>query len=88
MFGICLGVVCWNLGVARLGLSLASLYLNVTPIVAIGLSAVLGADVTAAHLAGTALVILGIGGAQVKRLRDARAADRAAERDAQTAAER
>ncbi|MEQ8817303.1 MAG: DMT family transporter [Thalassobaculum sp.] len=84
VFGICLGVVCWNLGVARLGLSLASLYLNVTPIVAIGLSAVLGADVTAAHLAGTALVILGIGGAQVQRLRDARAADRAA----QTAAER
>ncbi len=84
VFGICFGVVCWNLGVARLGLSLASLYLNLMPIVAIGLAALLGAEVTLAHLAGTALVIIGLGGAQLKRLRDARAADR----DLQAAAER
>lgn len=79
VFGICLGVVCWNVGVARLGLSLASLYLNLMPVVAIGLSALLGATVTAAHLLGTALVIVGLGGAQLKRLHDARATDRAAQ---------
>lgn len=79
VFGICLGVVCWNAGVARLGLSLATLYINLTPIVAIGLAAALGAEVTLAHAAGAALVILGLGGAQLKRLRDARADDRAAQ---------
>lgn len=77
VFGICLGVACWNLGVERLGLSLASLYLNMMPVVAIGLAAVLGAQVTPEHLSGTAMVILGLGGAQVKRLHDARRADRA-----------
>lgn len=75
MFGICLGVVCWNFGVGRLGLSLAALYLNLLPVVAIGLSAMLGAAVTAQHLLGAGLVILGLGGAQLKRLYDARAAD-------------
>lgn len=76
VFGICLGVVCWNLGVERLGLSLASLYLNLMPVVAIGLAAVLGAEITTEHLVGTAMVILGLGGAQLKRLHDARVADR------------
>lgn len=75
VFGICLGVVCWNVGVERLGLSLASLYLNLMPVVAIGLAALLGAAITFAHLLGTALVIVGLGGAQMKRLRDARATD-------------
>lgn len=84
VFGICLGVVCWNAGVGRLGLSLASLYLNLLPVVAIGLAALLGATVTPAHLLGTALVIVGLGGAQLSRLRAARAADRMA----QTAVER
>lgn len=88
VFGICLGVVCWNVGVARLGLSLASLYLNLLPVVAIGLSAALGATITATHLLGAGLVILGLGGAQLKRLRDARAADRSAGQPAQAAVER
>lgn len=77
VFGICLGVACWNLGVQRLGLSLASLYLNLMPVVAIALAAALGARVTAEHLGGTAMVIIGLGGAQLKRLYDARRMDRA-----------
>lgn len=84
VFGICLGVLCWNIGVARLGLSLAALYLNLIPVVAIGLSAVLGATITGAHVVGTILVIFGLGGAQLKRLRDARLADQ----EPQFAAER
>src|SRR3546814_890313 len=79
VFGICLGVVCWNLGVARLGLSLASLYLNMMPVVAIALAAALGATITPEHLTGTAMVIVGLGGAQLKRLHDARVSDRAAQ---------
>jgi len=80
-----LGVVCWNVGVERLGLPLASLYINLTPVVALALAAALGATLQPAHLAGTALVILGLGGAQLKRLRDARRLDLNA---AQAASER
>ncbi len=88
VFSVCLGVACWNFGVERLGLPLASLYLNVIPLIAIAVAAALGATIVPAHLLGAALVIAGLGGAQLKRLRDARAADRAADRALQPAVER
>lgn len=75
VFSVCLGVVCWNFAVERLGLPLAAVYLNLIPMVAIAVSALLGATIEPAHILGAGLVIVGIGGAQLKRLRDARAAD-------------
>lgn len=51
------GVVFWNLSVARLGLPFAALHLNLVPVVAIGLAAMAGAAPTGMQMLGAALVI-------------------------------
>jgi drug/metabolite transporter (DMT)-like permease len=52
-----LGVVLWNTSVARLGLPVAALHLNLIPVVGIALAALLGAWPSAAQLAGAAIVV-------------------------------
>lgn len=56
-----LGVVLWNAGVRAVGVVTASLYINLTPLVAIGiLVALQGAQPTMLQLIGGALVLVGI----------------------------
>lgn len=52
-----LGVVLWNASVARLGLPVAALHLNLIPVVGIALAALLGAWPSLAQLAGAAMVV-------------------------------
>jgi drug/metabolite transporter (DMT)-like permease len=56
-----LGVVLWNAGVRAVGVVTASLYINLTPLVAIAILVVLqGAQPTLLQLVGGALVLVGI----------------------------
>ncbi len=56
-----LGVVLWNAGVRAVGVVTASLYINLTPIVAIGiLVALQGIEPSVTQLASGALVLIGI----------------------------
>jgi drug/metabolite transporter (DMT)-like permease len=66
---ICVGVIAWNYGVNRAGIVVAMLYLNLTPIVAIAITALLGTTPRPMQIAGGALVIAGVLQAQLRRLR-------------------
>lgn len=56
-----LGVVLWNLGTARLGVAISTLYTNLAPVVSVGLSvAFLGAPTTPVQILGGAVVLLGV----------------------------
>ena len=66
---ICVGVIAWNYGVNRAGIVVAMLYLNLTPIVAIAITALLGTTPRPLQIAGGALVIAGVLQAQLRRLR-------------------
>ena len=56
-----LGVVLWNAGVRAVGVVTASLYINLTPVVAIGILVLLqGAEPTPLQLVGGAMVLIGI----------------------------
>lgn len=56
-----LGVVLWNAGVRAVGVVTASLYINLTPVVAIAILVLMqGAEPTTQQLLGGALVLLGI----------------------------
>jgi len=56
-----LGVVLWNAGVSAVGVVTASLYINLTPVVAIAILVLMqGAEPTTQQLLGGALVLLGI----------------------------
>jgi len=66
---ICVGVIAWNYGVNRAGIVVAMLYLNLTPIVAIAITAMLGTTPRPLQIAGGALVIAGVLQAQLRRLR-------------------
>jgi drug/metabolite transporter (DMT)-like permease len=63
------GVLLWNFGVQRSGVVTASLYLNLTPIVAISILAFGGAAPNAQQVIGGAMVILGILWAELATLR-------------------
>lgn len=57
---IVVAVLLWNNGVARLGLSLASLYLNLIPAVTLAILAVMGIQPSLGQILGAVLVVGGI----------------------------
>lgn len=65
---VAIAVPCWNFGVSRLGVPLASLYVNLTPIVAVGLAALLGLPMSWLQLVGGFMVVSGVVQMQVRRL--------------------
>lgn len=57
---IVLCVLLWNYGVRHVGVVVATMYLNLVPIVALGILAVMGTIPTLQQVLGAALVIIGI----------------------------
>ena len=69
--GTLIGYIVFNKGVEELGASKASMYLNLTPIVATSISVVLyGAAVTWQQIAGMIIVLIGVYIATVKSNKD------------------
>jgi drug/metabolite transporter (DMT)-like permease len=66
--GVALAMLFWNYGVRRLGLVVACLFLNLTPIITILILAVMGQMPTWLQLIGTALVVAGLLQAQLRAL--------------------
>jgi drug/metabolite transporter (DMT)-like permease len=66
---VSIGVLLWNFGVKRSGVVTASLYLNLTPIVAILILALGGTAPNAQQLIGGGMVILGILWAELATMR-------------------
>ena len=62
------GILLWNWGVKKFGIVVPNLYMNLVPLVAIGLSAMIGYVPTTLQLAGGALVVGGILVSQLARL--------------------
>lgn len=58
------GTLCWNIGVSRLGISVASMFLNFIPVVAIIVSIGFGISPRPEQLAGALLVMIGVAIAQ------------------------
>ena len=68
--GTLIGYIVFNKGVEELGASKASMYLNLTPIVATSISVVLyGAAVTWQQIAGMIIVLIGVYIATVKSIK-------------------
>jgi drug/metabolite transporter (DMT)-like permease len=63
------GVLCWNFAVAQLGVIIASLYLNLLPVIGMMTAAAIGHPPTAMQLIGCAIVIVGIAQLQLRRLK-------------------
>ncbi len=55
-----LGVLMWNFGVQRLGLVIASIYLNLIPVVAVAISVAFGTPLRMEQLIGGILVLAGV----------------------------
>jgi drug/metabolite transporter (DMT)-like permease len=66
---VSIGVLLWNFGVKRSGVVTASLYLNLTPIVAILILALGGTAPNTQQIFGGGMVILGILWAELATLR-------------------
>lgn len=64
---IVIGVVAWNYGVKRLGVVVASMYLNFIPVIAVVTAAVIGFEPRIEQLAGGLLVLAGVAQAQYRR---------------------
>lgn len=62
------GILLWNWGVKKFGIVVPNLYMNLVPLVAIGLSAAIGYVPTTLQLAGGGLVVGGILVSQLARL--------------------
>lgn len=69
---VAFGVYLWNFGVKRAGVVVASLYLNLVPVVAIGIFALSGTAPAATQIIGGLLVILGIVLSEVQMLKGKR----------------
>jgi drug/metabolite transporter (DMT)-like permease len=68
-----LGVVFWNLGIARLGVAISSLYTNLAPVISVGLAVVfLGSQTTAMQILGGLIVLAGVIWMQLYGLKAAR----------------
>lgn len=67
--GVSLGVVAWHVGVQHFGIVVASLYLNLIPIVATLTAALLGLPPRWEQVAGGLLVVAGVAQAQLRSLR-------------------
>lgn len=66
---VCIGILTWNLGVKYLGVVVASLFLNLIPVVAITTATILGADLRLEQVLGGLLVIAGVVQAQLRARR-------------------
>jgi drug/metabolite transporter (DMT)-like permease len=62
------GVVCWNFAVGRLGVIIATLYLNLLPVIGMITAAAIGRPPTAMQLVGGGIVIVGLAQLQLRRL--------------------
>jgi drug/metabolite transporter (DMT)-like permease len=71
--GVAFAMLFWNYGVQRLGLVVASLFLNLMPIITILVLALMGQMPTWLQLIGTALVVIGLLQAQLRSLADRKA---------------
>ena len=69
---VVIGLLLWNFGVAKTSLVIASLYSNLTPVIAIGLLALTGEPPASSQIAGGALVIGGIAWCEWRLLRATR----------------
>jgi drug/metabolite transporter (DMT)-like permease len=63
------GAVCWNFAVGRLGVIIATLYLNLLPVIGMITAAAIGRPPTAMQLVGGGIVIVGLAQLQLRRLR-------------------
>src|SRR5207247_2383938 len=63
------GVVCWNFAVGRLGVIIATLYLNLLPVIGMITAAAIGRPPTAMQLIGGGIVNVGLAQLQLRRLR-------------------
>jgi drug/metabolite transporter (DMT)-like permease len=60
VFGVAVAIVLWNVGVSRVGLPVASLHMNATPVFAVLTAAAIGLPPTGLQIAGGVLVLSGI----------------------------
>jgi drug/metabolite transporter (DMT)-like permease len=66
---VAVGNSLWHFGVSRVGVTIASMYNNLIPIVAVMISFWAGMKPTVAQLAGAAVIIAGVLYAQVMAVR-------------------
>jgi drug/metabolite transporter (DMT)-like permease len=64
-----LGTYCWNVGVKQLGVVVGTMFLNLIPMVAIGVSVWFGIEPRLEQILGCVLVVLGVGSAQYCSIR-------------------
>jgi drug/metabolite transporter (DMT)-like permease len=62
-------IAIWNAGVAALGVGVASLFANLSPVFAVGMSMALGVQPSLAQIVGGVVVIAGVGWVQLVKLR-------------------
>jgi drug/metabolite transporter (DMT)-like permease len=74
VFGVAVAILLWNVGVSRIGLPVASLHMNATPVFAVLTAAMIGLPPTALQIAGGLLVLGGIVYMQLLQFRRARIA--------------
>lgn len=60
VFGVAVAILLWNVGVSRVGLPVASLHMNATPVFAVLTAALIGLPPTWLQIAGGLLVLSGI----------------------------
>jgi drug/metabolite transporter (DMT)-like permease len=65
----CAGLYCWNYGVSVLGVTFATLFTNLIPVVAVCIAIAWGASANAWQIGGGLIVLAGILQAQVRRIR-------------------
>jgi len=68
---ICIGTVCWNYGVGRVGVVVASMYLNLIPVIAVLVAMGFGVRPRVGQLLGGLLVLAGVMLSQWQGLRKA-----------------
>jgi drug/metabolite transporter (DMT)-like permease len=73
VFGVSVTILLWNVGVSRVGLAVASLHMNATPVFAVLTAAAIGLPPTTWQIAGGLLVLAGIVYMQLLQFRRARA---------------
>ncbi|WP_374651997.1 DMT family transporter [Dongia sp.] len=66
---VALGVYLWNFGVKRTGVVVASLYLNLVPVVSVAIFAIAGTPPSVMQVAGGVLVIAGIVMSEIQMLK-------------------
>lgn len=62
-------IVLWHFGVSRVGVTVATMYTNMTPVVVVAAAYLMGRDPTPLHLAAGGLIICGVTIAQWHKLR-------------------